>query len=89
MIVLTCRALGHRQVTLGGSPCCPGVDDCWGHTALEGADLPYCATWTEMLVPWGHLRVTSWSSHPARWKVLSVPDNRAAGLKQTDTHTDS
>ena len=66
-VVLTWRALGQRQVTLGGSSGCPGDEGCGGHTALEGAEFPYCATWMEMLVPCGHLRVTTSLSQPAFW----------------------
>lgn len=36
------------------------------HRDFEGADFPYCATSMDMLVPAGHLKVTTSSSHPAR-----------------------
>ena len=72
---LTWSALGQRHVMLGEMSCCPGSG---GHSALDGADLPYCATCTEMDVPCGHFKVTTSSSQPALWYVLSVPDNRAA-----------
>lgn len=49
--------------------------------AGEDALFPYCANWTEIVVPIGHLKVMYSPSQEAFWYVRNVPVNSAGNKR--------